>query len=186
MQIIQKKLSQYMNNMQSKLLLFCIILIQNSILAQKDKEGFFSKLKDTKVLIYKSGPYIGLQRGKFTNLEGGYEFQWKKVKLVKPKTNSLHAGFSYNIPNNVIGYEVGFYNKTGRVNFTYGLNLDYYSDFTHSRIGIVPVIGYKLYGFHLQAGVNIMSPVTNFEEVNTLFLSLRFFIISKRNVDFKN
>lgn len=155
-----------------------------TLFSQKNEDGFFSKLKDKKILIYKSGPYVGIQRGKYTNFEAGFEFQWKKVKLIKPRTNALHAGVNYNFLNNVIGYEFGYYNRIGRINFSYGMNVAYYSDFTHSRVALVPVIGYKLYGFHLQAGVNILSPLPQFKEVNTMFLSLRFFILNKRNVSF--
>ncbi len=162
-----------------------LCLISNAFFSQ-EKESRWQKLKDTKVNIYKSGPYIGVQRGQYTNFEIGFERQWKKVKWVKPQTHSLHAGISYNYINNVIGYEFGYYNKTGRADFTYGVSGIYLTDFIHSRVGIVPVIGYKLYGFHLQAGFNLLTPLANFKTVNTPFLSLRFFIMKKRNVDFVN
>lgn len=167
------------------LLVFGFIFLITAIFSQK-KELKWRNLSDTKINISKSGPYIGLQKGPFMNLEIGYEYQWKKVKFIKPTSNSLHSGISYNYFNNVFGYEVGYYNRTGRANFTYGINAVYLTDFVHNRFGITPVIGYKLFGFHLQAGYNLLTPLTNFKNVNGPFLSLRFFILRKRDLDIKN
>ena len=170
---------------KGSILLFISFLFLFSSFSQNKKFNW-KDWKNTELNIRKSGPYIGYQRGQFSNLEAGYEFLWKKVKLIKPITHSLHLGMSYNLFNNVIGYEFGYYSKVGRVNFTYGLNAIYYSDFTHSKIGFSPVIGYKLYGFHLQAGANLFSSNPNFKSTNKLFLSLRFFILRNRDLDLKN
>jgi hypothetical protein len=175
-----------MINIQSKSFLVLFTCLFTTILLSQKKDSRWQNLRDTKINISKSGPYVGLQKGQFMNFEIGYEYQWKKVKLVKPKTNSLHLGISYNYFNNVLGYEFGYYNKTGRANFTYGINSIYLTDFVHNRIGITPVIGYKLFGFHIQAGYNLLAPVANFKKVNSPFLSLRFFILNKRDIDFKN
>ena len=156
------------------LLVFGFIFLITAIFSQK-KELKWRNLRDTKINISKSGPYIGLQKGSFMNLEIGYEYQWKKVKFIKPTSNSLHSGISYNYFNNVFGYEVGYYNRTGRTNFTYGINAVYLTDFVHNSFGITPVIGYKL-----------LTPLTNFKNVNGPFLSLRFFILRKRDLDIKN
>ena len=175
-----------MINIRSSLILALFFSLLAMISFSQKKESMWQNLRDTKINISKSGPYVGLQKGQFMNLEIGYEYQWKKVKLVKPKTNSLHLGISYNYFNNVLGYEFGYYNKTGRANFTYGINSIYLTDFVHNRIGITPVIGYKFFGFHLQAGYNLLTPVANFKKVNSPFLSLRFFILNKRDIDIKN
>lgn len=175
-----------MINMRSNLILALFFSLLTTITFSQKKESKWQNLRDTKINISKSGPYIGIQKGQLMNLEIGYEYQWKKVKLVKPTTNSLHLGISYNYFNNVLGYEFGYYNKTGRANFTYGINAVYLTDFVHNRIGFTPVIGYKLFGFHLQAGYNLLTPLTNFKNVNGPFLSLRFFILRKRDLDIKN
>lgn len=166
-------------NMLNKLIItFSFFLFSFLGLSQNDKFKF-KDLKDMDIYIRKAGFYIGYQRGKFDNAEIGFERQWKHVKLLHPKTFALHAGLNYNFINNTIGYEVGGYRKTGRMEFTYGANVLYYTDFTHNRIGFTPVIGYKLYGFHLQAGVNLLTPSPNFKDVNSFFLSLRFFVMKE-------
>lgn len=186
---MQLKLNEYMMNMlqNSRCFIFFLLILFNSFFyLSQDKKFDLKNWKNTEINIRKSGPYIGYQKGHFSNIEVGYEFLWKKIKLVKPVTHSLHLGMSYNLFNNVVGYEFGYYNKIGRINFTYGLNTIYYSDFIHNKIGFSPVIGYKLFGFHLQAGANIFSISPNFKTTNKLFLSLRFFILRNRDVDIKN
>ncbi|MEN8929452.1 MAG: hypothetical protein ABF242_03155 [Flavobacteriales bacterium] len=133
------------------------------------------------VRIFKSGPYLGLQRGKFTNLEIGYELQRKGVKLIKPTTHALNAGFDYNLFENVLGFSVGYWQKKGRLNLTYGANLVYKTDFDNTKFGIAPTLGFKLSIAHLQVGANILSKSNNFENTNLFFVSLRVVFINNRN-----
>jgi hypothetical protein len=130
-----------------------------------------------------TGPYIGLQRGKFGFIELGMERQWKQFKLVHPIINAAHFGISYNYKNNIMGYDLGYWRKKGRLNFTYGLNLCLRTNFDNSRFGFTPTIGYKVWQIHLQTGYHfLIQSNPNFEN-NTFFLSARFVLIN--DIDFK-
>ncbi len=144
---------------------------------------WFSKLK-TEINVRKSGPYVGLQKGLYTVVELGGEYQWKKLKWIKPFTNALHVGMNYNFINNVIGYDFGYWCKAGRLDLTYGANVCYRSDFTHSQIGFTPVIGFKFTQLHLLTGYHFLTVSKTPIMTNTLFISLRFVMINKRKVDF--
>lgn len=132
----------------------------------------------------KSGPYIGVQRGEFTVIEIGGEKQWKKVKLIRPVTHALHTGFNYNFKYNVLGYDFGYWFQVGRLDLTYGANLIMRTDFNETRLGAAPVVGFKLFQFHLQTGYNFMTPTTASEamKTNSFFISLRWVLISKRDL----
>lgn len=138
-----------------------------------------------KITFKKSGPYIGVQRGLYTILEIGGEYQYKKIKLVKPPTHAAHMGFNYNFKYNVLGYDAGYWFKTGRLNLTYGGNLVFRTDFTHNRLGFAPVIGFKFMQFHLQTGYTFLTKSPNFTETNTFFVALRFVLINNRDLDIK-
>lgn len=142
------------------------------------------KKKGLDVTIKKNGPYFGLQRGKYTVLELGVVRQWKQVKVKTAETQALHMGFNYNFKYNVLGYDFGYWIKPSRIGLTYGGNFVFRTDFNESRVGIAPVIGYKLFGFHLQTGYHFLTPATDFIETNRFFVSLRFVWINDRDVDF--
>lgn len=137
--------------------------------------------KEPLLKIMKSGPYIGLQRGRYNNLEIGYEFQRKAVKLIKPITHGINVGFDYNLNQNILGFSAGYWHKRGRLDLTYGGNLVFKTNFTQNRIGLSPTIGYKLSLAHLQIGYNILAPFDNFKNTNTLYISLRLVLINHRN-----
>ena len=145
----------------------------------KKNDGF----KLPKITVTKSGPYVGIQRGKYNLLEFGIEGQYKRVKLIKPITHSLHMGFNYNFFKNVLGYDAGYWVKFGRLNLTYGCNFAYRTDFDVSRVGIVPVLGYKFWQLHLQTGIHLLTRATPEFPTNVLFVSLRFVMINHRDVD---
>jgi len=136
-----------------------------------------------KITVTKSGPYLGLQKGLYNVLEFGMEGQYKRVKLVKPVTHAGHMGFNFNFKRNVLGYDVGYWFKVGRLNLTYGANLVYRSNFTENRLGFAPVIGYKIWQLHLQTGYHFLGKLPDDFETNTLFISLRFVLINSRHVD---
>lgn len=161
---------------------FLLIVILGQFHAQYSDFGF---KKDPLVKITKSGPYIGLQYGKYKNLELGYELQRKAVKLVKPTTHALNIGADFNLNQGILGFNLGYYQKEGRIDFTYGASLLYRTDFEHTRFGVSPFIGYKLYGFHLQAGVNLLTPNENFTNNNIIYASMRFVVIKNRSYDWR-
>ncbi len=134
----------------------------------------------SKVNVTKSGPYFGIQRGKFAIIEIGGEKQWKRVTWRKPKTHALRFGANYNFKYNVIGYDIGYWLKLGRLDLTYGCNLVCRTDFDVYSFGISPTIGYKFQQFHLQTGYHFLNrPIDTFE-TNSLFISLRYVFINER------
>ena len=138
-----------------------------------------------KINMTKSGPYLGIQQGKQMILELGGERQWKQVKLVKPNTQAASIGGNYNFRYNVIGFDLGYWFKRGRLDFTYGARVVYRSDFESNSFGIAPVVGYKILQFHLQAGYHFLTKPKYQFETNTLFVSLRFVLINNRDLDIK-
>jgi hypothetical protein len=147
----------------------------------------FSQLGDGKidmpnVKVRKSGPYVGAQRGKYWMGELGAEFQWKQVKLVTAVTQSVRTGFNYDFNQNILGYDLGYWIKPSRLGLTYGGNLIFRSNFNQNRVGFAPVIGYKLFGFHLQTSFNFLSAAASFKNTNTFFVSLRFVMINQRDI----
>ena len=171
-----------MKNMTSKFRFFGFMFFL-SFFGNSQDFNRFPDLK-TKINIHKSGPYVGLQKGLFNVVELGGEYQWKKVKWVKPKTFSVNAGMNYNFQENVLGYDAGFWFKTGRLNLTYGAAICYRTDFTRGEIGFAPIIGFKLAQFHLQTGCIFFAAPMSYIKTNTFFISLRFVLINRRKFDF--
>jgi hypothetical protein len=161
-------------------LLICLILLSFSLFAQKDKKPWLDPS------VRKVGPYFGIQQGEYTVGEIGMEIQFKDIRLVKTKTNAFHAGVEYNIPNNTLGFNAGYFHKPSRLDLTYGFDVALRSNFTEERFGISPVIGYKIFGFHLRAGYMILTPSTNFIETNQLFINLRFILVNNRKFKWNN
>lgn len=143
----------------------------------------FSRPNPLKIDVVKTGPYFGIQKGKYAIFELGVERQWKQIKLNSPSTHAVHAGFNYNFKYNVLGYDLGYWFKQNRLGFTYGATLCLRTNFDRTRVGIAPVVGYKLWQFHLQTGYHFLTRSTVFKETNGLFISLRFVLINDRDVD---
>ena len=123
-----------------------------------------------------SGAIIGLQRGAITSFEMGAEMHWRKLAFRKPKITGATANIEYNFGHHVLGYKAGVWRKAGRVNLTYGGNLVYYTDFNgQERYGLGPAVGFRLAGFHLTNGYNILFGDKEFKDVNTLYMSLRYY-----------
>ena len=130
--------------------------------------------------VRKIGPYFGIQQGRFTVGEIGMEVQFKDIRIKKPKTHGVHAGIEYNIPNNTLGLNMGYWHRPTRLDLTYGLDLTLRSNFKAARYGISPVIGYKLFGLHLRAGYMFLTPSKIFTETNQLFINARFILVNNR------
>lgn len=169
-------MKQFLNRSKKYSILFILLLVAFSLSAQKkNKKPWLDPH------VRKMGPYFGIQQGEFTVGEIGMELQFKDIRLVKTKTNVFHLGAQYNIPNNVLGFNGGYYHKPGRVDLTYGIDVAVRSNFSEERYGVSPVIGYKLFGFHLRVGYMFLTPSTTFIKTNELFINLRFTIINNRN-----
>ena len=158
---------------KSSTALICIFLFSPTISeAQKNARSSIN--------LVKTGPYIGLQRGRHSVLELGIERQWKKLKLKNSKSNAIHTGFNYNFFENVLGYDIGFWHKEGFLGFTLGGTFSFRSDFNETRVGFSPTIGYKIWGLHLQTGYFFLTKSANFNNTNTLFVSLRYVVVNDR------
>lgn len=132
------------------------------------------------------GAILGLQRGRNTAIELGYEMHWRKIALKQPHIWGATTNLEYNFGHNIVGYKAGVWRKQGRVNLTYGANLGYFTDFKGgNQFGIGPAVGFRLMGLHLVNGYNLllgnMEPTKNGEKVgaNTLYMSLRYYFPTK-------
>lgn len=162
----------------------CVLVV--SLMSFGQSEGSILAVKKPllEVSVTKSGPYFGLQRGKYTVLEIGAERQWKKVRLKLPVTHAAHLGFNYNFKYNMLGYDMGYWYRPHRIGLTYGGNLFMRTNFDNTRVGIAPVIGYKIWLLHFQTGYHFMGRLPENFETNRFFVSLRIGIINDRDVDF--
>jgi len=128
-----------------------------------------------------TGMIIGLQRGRYTSLELGGEAHWRKISFLKPHIIGATANLAYNFGNNVLGYHAGLWMKQGRINLTYGADINYFTDFNNRQsFGIGPSIGFRFFGLHLVNGYTLLTKNnTKSEEaplpVNTFYMSLRYY-----------
>lgn len=161
----------------------CLLFTSFSGWSQSEYFENDSKKKEplVKVQVRKSGPYFGIQQGVYTVGELGGEMQFKRVRLKKPHTHGIYIGTEYNIPNNTLGFNAGAWRKPGRFDFTYGLNLAHRTNFEIHRWGGGPTVGYKIFGFHAQVGYNFLTRGGSFQNVNDLYISLRFMLINSRD-----
>jgi hypothetical protein len=134
-----------------------------------------------KLRIVKSGPFLGVEKGKYFNVNFGVERQWQQLKLIKPQTHAVNLQFDYNFKQNVMGSQLGYWFKIGRLNMTYGARISWRTDLeAHHRFGISPNVGYKFMQAHFQLGVHVLTPDDHFENVNTFYASLRWVFINER------
>lgn len=113
-------------------------------------------IQSTKAKLFQRnyGAILGVQRGKATFFEFGSEIHWRKVRLSNPRLIAATANVNYNIADNVLGYQAGFWTKRGRIALTLGANAGYYTDFNKGSFAIGPAVGFRLLGFHLTTGYN--------------------------------
>lgn len=128
-----------------------------------------------------TGMILGWQRGANTAIEIGGEAHWRKLSLLKPHIIGATANLEYDFSNHVIGYKAGMWMKRGRINLTYGGNVSYYNNFKKgSRFGIGPSVGFRLMGFHLINGYNLLTKDEGAAKqtplpVNPIYMSLRYY-----------
>ena len=161
-------------------ILLVSVLISFPILAnaQLFKKG---RLYESKLYVVKTGPYVGLEQGKYLNFNFGVERQWQQLKLVKPQTHAASLQFDYNFKQKVMGAQLGYWFKIGRLNLTYGGRISWRTDYTYNRFAFSPNVGYKLLQAHFQLGVHLMPPHEGFRNVNTFYASLRWVFINNRD-----
>ena len=166
-------------SLTNKLVLLACSFFFFQAIAQKD-DAFNLKKKR---VIQKTGTFLGLEKGKYLTLNFGVERQLQHIKLVKPITRAFNLQFDYNLFQNTMGLQTGVWQKTGRMNITYGARLFWRTDFSdHHQVGFAPNVGYKIAQAHFQLGVNIArSP--NFDFIgNVFYASLRWVFIQSRTI----
>jgi hypothetical protein len=165
---------------RNSILLLCLLL------AATGYGQLFKKLPESNLRLVKTGPFLGVEKGRYFNVGFGIERQWQDIKLLKPQTHAANLQFDYNFKQNVMGTQLGYWFKVGRLNLTYGARLSWRTDFEdHHRFGISPNVGYKLLQAHFQLGVHILTPDDHFTNVNTFYASLRYVFINERKFDKK-
>lgn len=164
----------------AKPILALFLLINFSVQAQifnkreEENKGIrFPKYVATK---NSTGMIGGLERGNFTFMELGVEKHWKTIRFKNARTLAANANLEYNFGNHLLGYNVGGWMKHGRVDLTYGFNLNYITDFEHNRYGLGPQIGFRLLGLHFVNGYNFyFLGDKELENVNKLYVGLRYY-----------
>ena len=130
------------------------------------------------------GTILGLQRGEITNFVAGAEWQFKRKALFHPSEWAANLGFEYNFGNNILGYRAGVYHKRGRIALTYGGSLCYITDFENGGSpGLTPEIGFKLLGFHLTTGYNLLLHTENVKKYNTFQIGLVWYFPISSDTD---
>jgi len=141
------------------------------------------KIKPLDISVRKVGPYIGYELGRASVIELGSEMMFKKISLTKASVHGIHLGMNFGWEEPALGFETGYWYKQGRLNMSFGASLVLRTNFDETRYGISPMIGYRLFGFHLQAGYHILTPSDTFTNTNGLFIRLRFTLVTDRKWD---
>ncbi len=156
------------------------------VMAQKDN-AFNIKLPSSSMKVVKTGPLIGVEKGKYFNVNFGVERQWKQLKIVSPHTNAVNIMFDYNFRQETMGAQLGYWFQPSRFNLTYGARVVWCTNFNDAhRFGISPNVGYKLLQGHFQLGVHILTPHDVFKNTNTFYASLRWVFVNDRDVKRKH
>jgi hypothetical protein len=162
-----------------RFILFTCILFTGTVQAQifQKKEEEKRGIRLPKYVATKNtyGMIAGIERGQYTFMELGAEKHWKKIRLVHARTVGANANLEYNFGNNILGYNAAAWVKTGRVDLTYGVNLNYITDFEISRYGLGPQIGFRLLGLHFVNGYNFLLGNKELTQVNKFYVGLRYY-----------
>ena len=171
------------NNIKIVVVGFLCVFLSGTLFANPD--SLFYPKKRT----LKSGPYFGLQSGRFYALEYGWELQRKtREDLVHSNTTAVHHGFNASFDfsrlNPILGYDIGFWSRTGNFDLTYGLSAAVRTDLKQLRFGLCPSVGIKVWQLHVQTGMYLLAPFyaldnTSFNS-NTFFISARFLLVRNK------
>jgi hypothetical protein len=149
---------------------------QQAALIETSSDPFSASAPPRKLFQRNHGVIIGLQRGRSTAIELGGEAHWRKLALKKPHIIGATGNMEYNFGDHVIGYKAGVWAKQGRINFTYGANVGYFTNFKGlHRYSAGPAIGFRFAGFHLINGYNFLGGDKELDKVNTLHMTLRYY-----------
>lgn len=149
---------------------------QSNSLRELQDDKIYMASPPKKLFQRNHGVIIGLQKGRSTAIELGGEAHWRKMALAQPHIIGASGNMEYNFGDNVIGYKAGMWMKRGRINLTYGGNVTYFNDFKGlHRYGAGPAVGFRLLGFHLINGVNILGGDKELSKINTVYINLRYY-----------
>ncbi|HEY0059130.1 MAG TPA: hypothetical protein VGB56_08330 [Flavisolibacter sp.] len=149
---------------------------QAAVIDRETSNHPYSSLPPRKLFQRNHGVIIGLQRGRSTAIELGGEAHWRKLALKKPHIIGATGNMEYNFGDHVIGYKAGVWAKQGRINFTYGANVGYHTNFKGlHRYSLGPAIGFRFAGFHLINGYNFLGGDKELDKVNTLHMTMRYY-----------
>ena len=98
------------------------------------------------------------------------------------QTNAIHAGMNYNFSHDILGYDIGYWTKSGRLGLTYGINFNYRTNFSLSSIGLSPVIGFNFFQFHLETGYSFYNRSVQSIPANQLFVGVRYTLMRDRKL----
>ena len=161
------------------LALLLLLLTSSTANAQlfggKEEDKKKTKKERRKIFQSTNGLLLGYEKGRNDYIQLGYGYNWKKIRLRKPVIRAVDGFVEYNFWENVIGFKAAYWQRHGRLKLTYGGHVGYFSDFEQGSLSIGPSVGFRLLGFHGQAGVNIL---LNNPEIaaNKLYLSLSYLI----------
>ena len=168
-----------------KLVLFGFLCVFLSTTLFANPDSLFYPKKRT----LRSGPYFGLQSGRFYALEYGWELQRKtREDFVHSNTTAVHHGFNASFDfsrlNPILGYDIGFWSRTGNFDLTYGFSAAIRTDLKQLRFGVCPSVGIKVWQLHVQTGMYVLAPFyaldnTTFNS-NTFFISARFLLVKHK------
>jgi hypothetical protein len=174
-----------MKNSNSRVVLFGFLFVFLSGTLFANPDSLFYPKKRT----LKSGPYFGLQSGRFYALEYGWELQRRtREDLVHSNTTAVHHGFNASFDFSrlkpILGYDIGFWSRTGNFDLTYGLSAAVRTDLKQLRFGVCPSVGIKVWQLHVQTGMYVLAPFyaldnTSFNS-NTFFISARFLLVKHK------
>ena len=169
----------------------CFLMLASTALAADPIAPLLQKqiLLDKKQKSFKSGTYFGLQSGRFYVLEYGWELQRKsKNGMLRSNTTAVHHGFNatfdFSRLNPVLGYDLGFWSRTGNFDLTYGLSAAVRTDLKQLRFGVCPSVGIKVWQLHVQTGMYLLAPFYSLDNTtfnsNSFFISARFLVVKHK------
>lgn len=148
------------------LILTCLVVSLN----------FFGQKNGRDLHKIQTGPYFGVQQGRNLVLEMGAERRMKEIKWIRPKSQAISLGINYDIQENIVGSDLGYWYRPSRTGFTIGGQMALRSDFDNAMLGISPTLGYKIWFLHANAGFYFYPKKIHGIETNSLFVNLRWVI----------
>jgi hypothetical protein len=142
------------------------------IFGKKDENG---KKERRKFYQSTNGLLIGYERGRNDYFQLGYSYNWKKISLKKAVIRSVDGFVEYSFWENVLGMKAAYWQRHGNLNWTYGVHGGYFTDFGQLSLSLGPSVGFRILGFHGQAGYNFLLNGRDIE-ANRLYLSVNYLI----------